>query len=554
MPIFTQGGFYMFSIKDGIRRTITVTIAAAMITTVFTGCSSKENSSNSSVSSSISMSFSSSISSSSSILQSSSSTTPGADTSTDVTDNSLFHWVEEPAGSEAAVTASEFIADNNCQVDTDESKYDLPVYTNGSERYVHAGNLLLSLDEDGAFVNEEDEMLVRHVHEPYTDGGAKIYLYRNKKGELRKLSDDNLEDNEDISKYEDISKRSDDFWKVLNGRVVVDHNSYVTKVAAEGNDADIPDNALVWYNGITTDIRSKGEMIPLKVLTNDFVNILDYTKNESGYAFNLYTGIGTVGINAVQVGNSWVFKYSIPTNCKLEHPDVTLPSTAIAEADGEVYVSDEVLKQVFKYFVFAFIGVDMGDGNTDDIAVIITDNQDIIKSSSTAAPDSDTSSSEPTSDTHEPTTSEPTSDTHEPTSSSGDNTSKPTSSSSSSSTSNTSKPTSSSSQPTTSKPTSSSSSSGGNTSTPASPYWNPDAPGNTPGPYGGYYDANGALHCKDADMPRDSYGAPVKSFYTEDGRYIMTKAEKDAARAEEERIAEGGLPNTSGIDLSDWTW
>lgn len=188
--------------------------------------------------------------------------------------------------------------------------------------------------------------------------------------------------------------------------------------------------------------------------------------------------------------------------------------------------------------------VDMGDGNTDDIAVIVTDNQDIIKSNQLSQGDSSSNSDTSTDvSTSEPTMSEPTS--------SISSSSEPTSSSSNS-TPNTSKPTSSSSQPTTSKPTSSSSSSGGNTSTHTSPYWNPDAPGNKPGPYGGYYDANGALHCKDADMPRDSYGAPVKSFWTEDGRHILTKAEKEAYDAETERIDNGGLPDTSGLDWSEW--
>lgn len=520
----------MFSIKDGIRRTITVTIAAAMITTVFTGCSSKENSSNSSVSSSISTSFSSSISSSSSILQSSSSITPGADTSTDITDNSLFHWVEEPAGSEAAVTASEFIAGNNCQVDTDESKYDLPVYTNGSERYVHAGNLLLPLDEDGAFVNEEDEMLVRHVHEPYTDGGAKIYLYRNPTDEsIKQLCQDNLAANEDIS------KRVDEFWNTLNGQVPTEHNPYVVR----DDLVTIPDNALVWYNGIATDARAVNSMIPLKVLTDDFMNILSYTETESGYAFNLYTGIGTVCVSAIK-SDVWTFSYSLPENCKLEQSDVILPSTAISVKDDGVYVSADVLTQVFKYFVFTFSSVDMGDGSTEDIAVIVTDNQDILRSSSTSTPDTSkptTSDTSDTSDTHEPT-SEPTSSSS---GSTGGNTSTP----------NTSKPTGETSKPdtSTSKPTSETSKP--NTTTPTSPYWNPDAPGNKPGPYGGYYDANGELHAKADSVPLDSTGAPVVSFWTEYGSHRLTRADKEAYDAEERRVAQGGAPNTSGIDWAN---
>lgn len=538
--------------KETIKKIIASVMAMATISIFFGGCSKQDTSSNSTpITSSISTTYTSS--------SVSSSTTPGADTSTDITDNSLFHWVEEPAGSEAAVTASEFIAGNNCQVDTDESKYDLPVYTNGSERYVHAGNLLLPLDEDGAFVNEEDEMLVRHVHEPYTDGGAKIYLYRNPTDEaIKQLCQDNLAGNEDIS------KRVDKFWNTLGGQVPTEHNPYVVR----DDLVTIPDNALVWYNGIATDARALNSMIPLKVLTDDFMNILSYTETESGYAFNLYTGIGTVCVSAIK-SDVWTFSYSLPENCKLEQSDVILPSTAISADGNDVYVSADVLTQVFKYFVFTFSSVDMGDGSTEDIAVIVTDNQDILKSSQSSQGDNSTSNTtdsssnssdtSDTSDTHEPTS--------EPTSSSSSSNSKPTGDTSKPETS-TSKPTSSSSQPTTSKPTgetskpntskptSSSSSSGGNASTPTSPYWNPDAPGNKPGPYkDSYIDAAGKLHAKADSVPLDSYGYPVESFYTEFGTYRATKAEKEAARAEEERIAEGGgkgAEDAGDYDGSKW--
>lgn len=81
------------------------------------------------------------------------------------------------------------------------------------------------------------------------------------------------------------------------------------------------------------------------------------------------------------------------------------------------------------------------------------------------------------------------------------------------------------------------------TSTPTSPYWNPDAPGNKPGPYGGYYDANGALHAKADSVPLDSTGAPVVSFWTEYGSYRMTRADKEARDAEIKHINEGGSVN-----------
>ena len=475
--------------KETIKKIIVSVMAMATISIFFGGCSKQDTSSNSTpITSSISTTYTSS--------SASSSIKPVADTSTDVTDNSLFHWVEEPAGSEAAVTAFEFRDSNDCQVETDRSEYGLPIYTRGSESYLHAGNLLLPLDEDGDFINESDKMLVRHVHEPYTASGAKIYLYRNteaKPGEkpIKQLCQDNLAANEDIS------KRVDKFWNTLNGQVPTEHNPYVVR----DDLVTIPDNALVWYNGIATDARSINSMIPLKVLTEDFINILSYTETESGYVFNLYTGIGIVGVSAIK-SDVWTFSYSLPENCKLEQSDVILPSTAISEKGDGVYVSADVLTQVFKYFVFTFSSVDMGDGSTESIAVIVTDNQDILKSSSTSTPNTSEPTSSDTSDTSDSTS---TSDTHEPTS-------EPTSSSSGS-TGETSKP--STSTPNTSKPDTSKPST--STSTSTSPYWNPDAPGNTPGKYGGYYDASGKLHAIEANVPRDASGYPVVTFEDEYG-------------------------------------
>lgn len=188
--------------------------------------------------------------------------------------------------------------------------------------------------------------------------------------------------------------------------------------------------------------------------------------------------------------------------------------------------------------------------NTIDTSKPIKTEGSSSNSSSEPTTSSDTSSSEPTSDTHEPT-SEPTSSSQPTTS---QPTSQPTSSSSNSGTTSSSSSSggTSSSSSTTSKPTSSSSSSGGNTSTPTSPYWNPDAPGNTPGPYGGYYDASGTLHVLKANMPKDSEGYPLKSYTDEVGQPRLNKAEKEAWDAETERIDNGGDVDTSGLDGSKW--
>lgn len=108
-------------------------------------------------------------------------------------------------------------------------------------------------------------------------------------------------------------------------------------------------------------------------------------------------------------------------------------------------------------------------------------------------------------------------------------------------------------------PTQSSSSSSSFSSQPTSDlpyggrYWNPDAPGNKPGPYGGYYDASGNLHCKMDSMPTDDKGYPLISYTTERGIKCLTYAEKQKAREEEERIWAGGDVDLSGkIDWSEW--
>ena len=83
-------------------------------------------------------------------------------------------------------------------------------------------------------------------------------------------------------------------------------------------------------------------------------------------------------------------------------------------------------------------------------------------------------------------------------------------------------------------------------------YWVPDAPGNTPGPYGGYYDVNGALHCRYENMPRDEHGYPIVSYYTESGAHHLTYEEKQAYDLETQRIDQGGdVDLTGGLTWDD---
>lgn len=351
----------MFSIKDGIRRTISLTLAAVLATTVFVGCSNQESSDTSNSTTSVTTSATDEL-------------TPGIEDSTGIVGNTLFHWVEEPAGASLAVNTSDFLENAEQDVGETGNDYSLPVFSRDSVKYVHAGNLALPLTDNGEFANEQDEMLVRLVHEPDTATGGKIYIYRDGNTHVSQLG---------LADGEKIIDRTDKFWQVLSdAEVPTDHASYVIENAAT-DAVTIPDNALVWYNGISTDVRANGQMIPLHVLTDDFVNILDYAQTDSGYAFTLYTGIGTVKVNATK-GDNWVFSYTLPEGCHLEQADITMPAAEMTEENDMLYVSADVLTKVFNYFIFTFSSVDMGDGNTDDIAVIITDNQDILRSDKAA--------------------------------------------------------------------------------------------------------------------------------------------------------------------------
>lgn len=351
----------MFSIKDGIRRTISLTLAAVLATTVFVGCSNQESGDTSNSTTSVTTSITDEL-------------TPGIEDSTGIAGNTLFHWVEEPAGASLAVNTSDFLENAEQDVGETGNDYSLPVFSRDSVKYVHAGNLALPLTDNGEFANEQDEMLVRLVHEPDTATGGKIYIYRDGNTHVSQLG---------LADGEKIIDRTDKFWQVLSdAEVPTDHASYVIENAAT-DAVTIPDNALVWYNGISTDVRANGQMIPLHVLTDDFVNILDYAQTDSGYAFTLYTGIGTVKVNAAK-GDNWLFSYTLPEGCQLEQADITMPAADMTEEDGVLYVSADVLTKVFNYFIFTFSSVDMDDGNTDDIAVIITDNQDILRSDKAA--------------------------------------------------------------------------------------------------------------------------------------------------------------------------
>lgn len=315
----------------------------------------------------------------------------------------------------------------------------------------------------------------------------------------------------------------------------------------------------VYVNNMPTDITysTADKVIPIYSVLNK-LNLAwfkgDVTNNTA--TLKLYTGVGTIAIQ-IETDENGVYIWSYPDQI----------DTGVANGSEFRFTTNGFSLSPEKIQTLLGYDVDVYSGGTNYIN-IVTDNKDLITSSSdlnienpmdindvlnpelnyedtskpivkpdTSEPteSSDTSSSEPTSDTHEPT-SEPTSSstpsqptTSQPTSSSSNsNNSKPTGDTSSSSSSGGT----SSSSSTTSKPTTST----GTTST-----WNPDAPGNTPGPYGGYYDASGKLHAINKNVPRDSSGYPVVSFWSEDGSYKMTKADMEKQREIESKIFSGEL-------------
>lgn len=94
--------------------------------------------------------------------------------------------------------------------------------------------------------------------------------------------------------------------------------------------------------------------------------------------------------------------------------------------------------------------------------------------------------------------------------------------------------------------------------------WNPNGMGTTPGPYGGYYDAEGNLHCKDENVPRDACGYPVVCFRDEHFS-CLTYVEKQKSHADERRIDAGFGRGFGEAELTDddlkkfeeawgWSW
>ena len=83
-------------------------------------------------------------------------------------------------------------------------------------------------------------------------------------------------------------------------------------------------------------------------------------------------------------------------------------------------------------------------------------------------------------------------------------------------------------------------------------FWEPNGFGATPGPYGGYYDASGQFHCKDDDMPRDGNDFPLVCYNDEYGSHCLTYPEKQKSMARERYIDWGGHVDLSDLDGSEF--
>ena len=354
---------------------------------------------------------------------------------------------------------------------------------------------------------------------------------------------------------------SEDFEKLLKDTKTTQLQALAERISNDNRLAFLDDVRYdVYVNNMPTDITysTADKVIPIYSILNK-LNLAwfkgDITNNSA--ILKLYTGVGTIEIQ-IEVNDEGLYIWSYPDQIDTG----VVNGSEFRFTSNGFSLSPEKIQSLLGYDIDVYSGgvnyinivtdnkdlitpsSDLNIENPMDINDVLDPELNYVDTSKPIKPESsgeDTSTSEPTDTSSDASSSEPTSDTHEPTS-------QPTSSSSNS-TPNTSKPETS--TPTTSKPTSSSSSSGGNTTS----TWNPNAEGNKPGKYkDSYIDAAGNLHCKYENMPRDSYGYPVESDYTETGMHVLTKADKEAYDAEERRVAQGGVPDTSGLDLSGWTW
>ena len=295
----------------------------------------------------------------------------------------------------------------------------------------------------------------------------------------------------------------------------------------------------VFLNNIDTGLTFKLSDNRIEIYPDLFKHQLAWFKGnptESTAVLRLFTGAGLVNIAISETPEGiYEWSYQEPGSDTFTKKGYANKND-FAYSEGTFSISLDKIQTLLGYDIDVY----------DTFINIVTDNKDLVGEGSgiyasideiNAAINPELNDLKPIEPpTSEPTTSEPS--TSEPT------TSEPTQSTSASSTPTTpTQSTSSSSSPTPSQSTSSSPAPIASTPTPTTTdtrRWNPDAPGNTPGPYGGYYDINGALHCKKANMPKDDKGYPVMSYYDEVGQPRMTYEEDQAYRRETERIFQGG--------------
>ena len=293
----------------------------------------------------------------------------------------------------------------------------------------------------------------------------------------------------------------------------------------------------VFLNNIDTGLTFKLSDNRIEIYPDLFKHQLAWFKGnptESTAVLRLFTGAGLVNIAISETPEGiYEWSYQEPGSDTFTKKGY-VNKNDFAYSEGTFSISLDKIQTLLGYDIDVY----------DTFINIVTDNKDLVGEDSgiyasideiNAAINPELNDLKPI----EPPISSPT-PTPEPSQATSSSTPTPEPSQATSSSTPTTTPTQSTSSSSSPTPTQSTSSSPTPTPTTDTRRWNPDAPGNTPGPYGGYYDVNGALHCRYENMPRDEHGYPITSYYTESGMHVLTYEEDLAYRRETERIDQGG--------------
>ncbi|MGN0683595.1 MAG: hypothetical protein ACI4JY_07960 [Oscillospiraceae bacterium] len=475
----------MFSLKSGIRKTISITLAAVMATTIFTGCSKTEPNQSDSIP--VYTSVTSSIT-----APVDTPTDSNVLTGTDIGSGIQFkYWYEAPITLKKPSLATTLTDAITLTGSLFLSVDDLPIRQDADgKQYVISTNRQLCL-EDGKMSLTDMHAFLRNSE------GYKYYF--------------------DIT--DNASELVDAFGALeLASGMELSDLSYERRTAKEDALDSIKSEISydVYINSIPTDITYdvNTKQINITALLEKYA-LGEYSVDTN--VLRLFTGYGIVDISITGNADAYTLKYSTGEEYATSVGEVTL----LADA---VLVSLDGLQKYLGYQVDVY----------DSFINIVTDNKDIITTTtlldSSAIEESTYKPTEPTKPEEKPADTTSSSSTSSSTtngtnsSSNSSSNSKPTqSSSSSSSTPNPLDPSSSSSS--SSKPSTPSGSSS-NSSSNSKPYVIKIPDGST----GEYFDVNGN------PMP-DNFDPSNGGYYNKNGNYIMTPAEHEAYERQAQEIA-----------------